>query len=260
MALTYSSYLKVKELLELQVPQSQDPVEHDEILFIVIHQVYELWFKQVLHELDLLKTSLRSNNTAQVLATFKRILSIFKTLVSQVDILETMTPLSFASFRTRLESSSGFQSGQFRELEFLLGAKSESHLKHHTDAQTLARLEKRLQEPSLYDDLFYYLFLNKYDIPESLLNRDTRQPNQECPEVQPELEKIYRTNPVLTQICERFVDFDEGLQEWRYRHVKMVERTIGFKQGTGGSPGAQYLRTTLFKPLFPDLWAIRGRF
>lgn len=260
MALTYSQYLKIDELLQLQAPLSRDPVEHDETLFIVIHQVYELWFKQVLHELDFLKVTLRTNNTPQALGTLKRILTIFKTLVSQVDILETMTPLNFASFRTRLESSSGFQSYQFREFEFILGAKNEEKLKNYTEKHLLERLNKRLEHTSLYDDFFYFLFLNKYEIPEKLLARNWREPNTECPEVHPTLVKIYKTNPALTQICERFVDLDEGVQEWRYRHVKMVERTIGFKPGTGGSPGAPYLRGTLFKPLFPDLWSIRSQF
>lgn len=260
MALTYSTYLKVQDLLDLQEPMSRDPVEHDETLFIIIHQVYELWFKQVLHEMDDLKTSLRTNNVPRVLSGFKRILAIFKTMVSQVDILETMTPLSFASFRSRLESSSGFQSWQFREVEFLLGAKRPEMMKHHDDKLILARLQKRLDQTSMYDDFFYFLYLNKYDIPESLLARDWTQPNVECPQVHETLVKIYRTNPILASVCEHFVDLDEGLQEWRYRHVKMVERTIGFKQGTGGSPGAPYLRGTLFKPLFPDLWSIRTQF
>lgn len=260
MALTYSTYLKVQELLRLQEPASRDPVEHDETLFIVIHQVYELWFKQVLHELDDLKTALRTNNTPRVLADFKRILAILKTLVSQVDILETMTPLSFASFRSRLDTSSGFQSWQFREVEFLLGAKRPDMMKHHEDPQVLVRLQQRLEQTSLYDDFFYFLHLNKYTIPEALLKRDWTQANVECTDVQPILIDIYKNDPTLTAVCESFVDLDEGLQEWRYRHVKMVERTIGFKHGTGGSPGAPYLRGTLFKPLFPDLWSIRTAF
>lgn len=260
MALTYSKYLKVEELLQLQEPVSSNPTEHDETLFIIIHQVYELWFKQVLHEMDDLKISLRQNQVPRVLSDFKRILAIFKTLVSQVDILETMTPLSFNSFRDRLESSSGFQSWQFRELEFLLGAKRPEMLKHHDDPQVLQRLQSRLDQPSLYDDFFYFISLNGYDVPESLLQRDWKVAHTDCSEVHPTLIKIYRSNPILASVCERFVDLDEGVQEWRYRHVKMVERTIGFKQGTGGSPGAHYLRGTLFRPLFPELWAIRSEF
>ncbi len=260
MALTYTQYLKVDELLKLQEPLSKDPIEHDETLFIVIHQVYELWFKQILHEVEYLKTSLRTNQITHVLSTFKRILTILKTMVGQIDILETMSPLSFASFRTRLETSSGFQSVQFREFEFALGNKSEAHLKHHTDPEILKRLNSRLDQPSLYDDFFYFLHLNKCEIPEKLLSRNYRLPTEEAPEVQPALIHLYKTNPILSQICERLVDLDEGIQEWRYRHVKMVERTIGFKPGTGGSPGAPYLRGTLFKPLFPDLWNIRIHF
>lgn len=260
MALTYSQYLKVEELLTLQSPLSSDPVEHDETLFIVIHQVYELWFKQVLHELDFLKLALRNNRAPDVLTTFKRVLTIFKTLVGQVDILETMTPLNFASFRSRLDSSSGFQSAQFREVEFLLGAKNPAQLSHHTNPDVVARLKKRLEEPSLYDDFFAFLHANKCAIPETLLKRDVSQPVAIYTEVHSTLVQIYKTQPLLSQICERFVDLDEGLQEWRYRHVKMVERTIGMKMGTGGSPGVGYLQKTLFQPLFPDLWAIRSQF
>lgn len=260
MALTYSQYLKVDELLQLQQPLSKDPTEHDEMLFIVIHQVYELWFKQILHEMDLLKVSLKKNETAVVMSTFKRILTILKTMVGQIDILETMTPLSFASFRSRLESSSGFQSVQFREFEFILGNKNEKFLEHHKSPEVLKLLQKRLNETSLYADFFVYLSLNGCEIPETILTRNPRLPTEETVEVQPTLIHIYKTNPVLSSVCERLVDLDEGIQEWRYRHVKMVERTIGFKMGTGGSPGAAYLKTTLFKPIFPDLWNIRIHF
>ncbi len=257
-ALNYASYLQLNELLSLQRPKSEGP-EHDEMLFIVIHQVYELWFKQVCHELDLLKSCLESNRQPLAAATLKRILTILKTLVAQIDILETMTPVSFVSFRDRLESASGFQSAGFRAFEFICGNKNRRMLEHHRASPAVyERLARRFGERTLYDSFLRYLATNGYDVPEAALNRDVTAPPQEWPLVQRVLIDIYRTDPETRQVCELLVDFDEGLQEWRYRHVKMVERTIGAKSGTGGSAGVEYLRTTLFRPLFPDLWAIRA--
>ncbi len=257
-AVTYASYLKTDELLELQQPLSDGP-EHDEMLFIIIHQVYELWFKQIIHELGRLQVVLEANDTPASLATLNRILTILKTLVSQIDILETMTPVSFNSFRTRLESASGFQSAQFREVEYLLGSKNQSMLRHHPPGSRGAkRLGELLDSPTVYDSFLRYLSANGYGIPVSLLERDFSQPLEPSAEVRQALITIYREDPMKAMVCERLVDLDEGLQEWRYRHVKMVERTIGAKIGTGGSEGAEYLRRTLFKPLFPDLWAIRS--
>jgi tryptophan 2,3-dioxygenase len=252
--LTYGNYLQLDQLLALQIPQSEGP-EHDEMLFIVIHQVYELWFKLVLHELALVQRSLEAGNTPVALETFKRVLTIFKTLVGQIDILETMTPVSFFSFRDRLDTASGFQSVQFREVEFVLGARSQALAEHYPPAKE--QLARRLAEPSLYDSFLRYLATRGYPIPPEALERDRAQPPRENPEVQRLLIEIYHKDPTTREICERMVDLDEGVQEWRYRHVKMVERTIGTRRGTGGSAGAEYLRTTLFKALFPDLWAIR---
>ncbi len=257
-SLTYASYLKVDELLALQQPLSAGP-EHDETLFIVIHQVYELWFKQVLHELRFLAGAFRDGDAPRALATLKRVLTILKTLVAQVDILETMTPVSFNSFRARLESASGFQSAQFRELEFLLGKKSEAFVLHYPEGTAgRARLAAAAGEPTLWDAFLRFLATWGLAVPAAALERDVHQPLAPDPEVQAVLLEVYRDHPVLAMVCERLVDFDEGLQEWRYRHVKMVERTIGSKPGTGGSEGAEYLRRTLFQPVFPDLWAIRG--
>ena len=257
-AVTYSRYLKTDELLSLQQPLSEGP-EHDEMLFIIIHQVYELWFKQVLHELRLLQEVLEANNTPGALATFKRILTILKTLVGQVDVLETMTPVAFNSFRDRLESASGFQSAQFREVEFILGYKNLNMARHHpADSAGGRRLQELLHQPTLYDSFLRFLTANGYDVPQSLLDRDVSQPVQSSPELQTVLLQVYRDDPMCTMVCERFVDLDEGLQEWRYRHVKMVERTIGTKTGTGGSEGTGYLKKTLFRPLFADLWDIRS--
>ena len=261
MSLTYSRYLKLDELLALQKPRSDGP-EHDETLFIVIHQVYELWFKEVLHELDFLARLFDGHaeghsNTPRILEVLKRVLTIFKTMVAQVDILETMTPISFSSFRARLEEASGFQSPQFRELEYALGHRDRGKLRYHRENPAAhRRLEGRLREPSIYQRFLSYLRQCGYAIPEAAL--EVRDPPPEGPEIRAALIRVYRQDDRLTQVCERLVDLDEGLQEWRYRHVKMVERTIGGKRGTGGSTGAAYLRTTLSRPVFPDLWAIRS--
>jgi len=257
MPLTYADYLKLEQLLSLQQPRSAGP-EHDEMLFIVIHQVYELWFKEMLHELGYLETLLRGNETSRALHTLKRILTVLKVMVAQIDVLETMTPLEFLSFRDRLESGSGFQSFQFRELEFLLGTKNAAAIARYPEgSEPRRRLETQYREPTLWDALLAYLAKNQYPVPPALLGRDVTQPPEPSREVQQILIKVYRTNPAVSSVCERLVDLDEGFMEWRYRHVKMVQRTVGTKPGTGGTAGAEYLATTLNKPAFPDLWAIR---
>jgi tryptophan 2,3-dioxygenase len=257
--LTYISYLHIDELLALQQPRSPGP-EHDEMLFIVIHQVYELWFKQVLHELRHLRGQFEHGDTTGALATLKRVLTILKTLVSQVDVIETLTPMAFNSFRARLESASGFQSHQFRELEFLLGHKRPDVVKNYeAGSKPRAALEALLDEPTVFDAFLYYLSQHGHALPRAAATRDVREPLRASADVQELLLAVYKRNDFPAQVCERLVDLDEGLQEWRYRHVKMVERTIGAKPGTGGSAGAAYLRDTLFRPLFPDLWEIRSR-
>jgi tryptophan 2,3-dioxygenase len=254
---TYSSYLRLDELLDLQTPASGGE-EHDEMLFIVIHQVYELWFKQVLHEVDLLAGALAADDRPLALATLKRVLTIFKTLVAQVDILETMTPVSFSSFRHRLDTASGFQSFQFRELEAALGQRRPGTAERLPEGSAMRRrLAERLARPSVYDAFLRFLAARGYPVPPELLARDPAGPPVEDERVRRILVEIYRGDPAVRDVCERLVDLDEGLQEWRYRHVKMVQRTIGMKTGTGGSEGVEYLKSTLFQPLFPDLWAIR---
>jgi len=260
MSLTYSNYLKIDELLELQQRQSE-PEEHDEMLFIIIHQTYELWFKQILHEFDLLRDELNNGETWTSIKTMGRVLTILKTLVGQVDILETMTPLEFNSFRGFLENASGFQSVQFRELEILCGLRStQIEQLHESNPEHYRQLKKRMDEETLWEAFCKYL--NKQGYPAEIPERhdrdglifDTSAHNQEL------LIDIMRNNEKMALLCERFVDFDEGMQEWRYRHVKMVQRTIGTKKGTGGSDGVKYLQSTLHNPVFPDLWAIRNKF
>jgi tryptophan 2,3-dioxygenase len=254
-ALTYSSYLKVDELLDLQQLKSG---EHDEMLFIIIHQVYELWFKQVKHELIFLQRALEEGHVVVTLSAFNRVLTIFKTLVGQIDILETMSPNSFLSFRSRLDSASGFQSAQFREAEFLLGMKNARMMAHHPEGSPgRALLEAAFAKPTLWDSFLRFLVERGHEVPAAVLERDVTQPIEPNEALQQVLVGLYRSECLEGLVAERMVDLDEGLQEWRYRHVKMVERTIGQKQGTGGSEGVAYLKSTLFAALFPDLWAIR---
>ena len=223
------------------------------MLFIVIHQSYELWFKQILHEMDHLTGLWQDAQPYASFSTLKRILVILKCIVGQIDILETMTPLSFASFRDRLESASGFQSLQFRQLEFRLGLKNAKNL-----APGLTAL---LQQPSIYESFLRFLAKDpRFVFPASIHQTSTTTRETADPAIEAVLAAVYRQDPLGALLCERMVDLDEGFQEWRYRHVKMVERTIGRKVGTGGSSGADYLRATLFRPAFPELWSVRSHF
>jgi tryptophan 2,3-dioxygenase len=255
-ALTYTSYLALDEILGAQRPRSD---EHDEILFIVVHQVYELWFKELLHELAYLQRLLDEGRGPQALNTFKRILTILKLVVAQIDVIETLTPVQFLSFRDRLEAASGFQSAQFRELEAVLGRREGKVLRAYEEgSDSYRRIEAALGRRSLYDSFLRYLSLRGYDVPADRLERDVALPVEESEGVHAAILAAYRDDGEAAMVCERMVDLDEGFQEWRYRHVKMVERAIGDKPGTGGSPGAPYLRTTLFQPAFPDLWTVRS--
>lgn len=227
-AVTYTSYLKIDEILKLQSPLSDGP-EHDELLFIIIHQTYELWFKSLLHEMSQAQRTLESGDTHLSLGLLGRVRTIMKTLVGQVDILETMTPLQFNTFRDRLDAASGFQSAQFRKIEAMLGGRTQD-------------------QHGIWHSLLHYLASRKH------IAAAGEQAMDEM------LINVYRNDPEAAMMLERLVDIDEGLQEWRYRHVKMVERTIGVKMGTGGSSGATYLAATLFKPVFPELWRVRSEF
>jgi tryptophan 2,3-dioxygenase len=256
-ALSYASYLRLDELLSLQRPLSDGP-EHDELLFIVIHQVNELWFKQVLHELKLLQLAMENGHTPIVARTLKRVLTILKSLVAQIDILETMTPMSFSSFRQLLRATDEFQSIQFRQLELVLGARRRSVIDGFKEGSAeRVRFERLLERPSVYDSFLRYLALLGYPIPSEELNRDLSESHGESAAVQESLIEIYRHDPGAWQICELMIDLDEGLLEWRYRHGRMVERTVGAVKRPAGADGDEYLRATLAKKLFPDLWAIR---
>ena len=251
MAMTYGDYLHLDELLRLQ-----EPSEHDEMLFIVVHQAYELWFKLLLHELERARTTLSQGDLYGSIATFKRCRTVMKLLVEQVDVVETLTPMSFTSFRARLETASGFQSLQFRELEFLLGYKRPEMLRlYPVDGPEQKRLQQRLQEASIGDALREFLRQQGEVLPP----RELGQANVADPQLEEVLYRLHRTRPDLVILFELLTDFDEGFQEWRYRHIKLVERTIGTRSGTGGSRGVEFLKQSLFHPVFPDLWNVRNR-
>ena len=255
--MTYGEYLRIPELLSLQRLQSGS--EHDELLFITIHQVYELWFQQILHELDRLAEWMDADELVRGSHQLVRVLKILKTMVGQLDVLETMTPLEFLSFRDFLGNSSGFQSVQFRELEFLLGHRARHHLDRFEGTDDHARLAARWEAPSLWQHSLALLDRRGFDVPDGALTTTPGESTSPDEGVQDALVAAYRGDDELREFCELLTDMDEGLMEWRYRHVVMVMRTIGTKQGTGGSSGAEYLRSTLFQPVFPDLWAIRAR-
>ncbi len=247
MSLSYGSYLKVNELLALQQPLSR-PEHHDEMLFIIIHQVYELWFKQLLHEVDALTAALDRDDLLRVSRHFRRIHTIQRLLEQQVDILETMTPQEFNQFRDHLHPASGFQSVQFRELEFACGIRRTEVLKWiELDDEQRARLERRAASPSLYDHVKALLRRRGFavDSADELIESYRRIYTQEAAHYD------------LHLLFEDLIEFDERFLLWRGRHVRMVERMIGDKQGTGGSLGARYLEKTLQYRFFPELWEVR---
>ena len=245
--LSYGSYLQVDELLGLQRRLSS-PEHHDEMLFIIIHQVYELWFKQLLHEMGAVMRALDGDELLPVAKHFRRIHTIQRLLEQQIDVLETMTPQEFNAFRDNLNPARGFQSIQFRELEFLCGIRRTETLKYiQTNDEQRARLERRLQEPSLYDKVKAVLRRRGFAAAthEELLA--TYKAIYEAPEADYD----------LYLLLEDLIEFDERFLLWRGRHVRMVERMIGAKKGTGGSLGAAYLARTLEHRFFPELWEVR---
>ncbi len=246
-SLSYNEYLKVQELIGLQNSLSE-PTSHDELLFIIIHQTYELWFKQILHEIDASINWLKENRTFRANHSLKTVASIGKVVVSQIHILETMAQIGFLEFRDKLNPASGFQSTQFREIEFVSGAKDERMLNHSAhDAFAFQRLSKRFDEPSLADE-FWNLLGRK-----GFAASDTKEKVQTIVEILKQPEK--HADFFIMQ--DLLIEHDENISLWRYNHVLMVERMLGMKMGTGGSEGAGYLRTTLSKKFFPELWEAR---
>jgi tryptophan 2,3-dioxygenase len=258
--LNYASYLELDTLLSLQRLRSE-PAEHDELLFITVHQASELWFKMLLAELDKIVADLSDNHLFRVISSFRRANAIVAVLVDHFTVLETMTPLSFLRFRDRLDTSSGFQSMQFRELENVLGLKREHIYDHYpADLPGRAAAEARLQQPSLPDAFHRFLEHRGVTIPDAVRTRPIDAPHEPNDEIQAAIAELYRTDGSYVILFELMVDFDEALQEWRYRHAKLVERTIGDKAGTGGSLGVEFLRRSIFTQAFPDLWAVRKQF
>ncbi len=260
-SVTYGSYLKVHDLLSLQTPLSV-PEKHDETLFIVIHQVYELWFKQILHDLALAQKALEDDQIISFLRGMQRVSTIQSVLTHQVDILETMTPVDFNSFRDNLNPASGFQSYQFRELEYRLGWKDPMYLAFHkVDAKAHQALVAALEAPSLYETFVKLLIKRGFQIPASAAERQPGSAFEVSEDVLQAVLKIYRASSTyndLYSVLEALIGLDEGLLLWRSRHVAMVERMIGTRRGTGGSSGVKYLSATLAKRFFPEIWEARN--
>jgi tryptophan 2,3-dioxygenase len=258
--LAYGSYLKVPELLDLQALRSE-PQAHDELLFIIIHQAYELWFKLVLFELDSVGEHMREGDVYEASRLMQRVLTIEDLLVKQIHVLETMTPRDFLSFRAALKPASGFQSAQFREVEFLSGMKEGGQVMKSMQMldDEKERLQERLDEPSLRM-MFYELLADEgYDVVvpqdgEPLDEDDRKQTLDALHEIFAAPENHFH----IYQLAESLVAHDQNILLWRFHHVRVVERLIGTKHGTGGSPGVKYLNSTLSKRAYPMLWEVRG--
>lgn len=258
--LTYGGYLKLNDLTSLQHLLS-DPPQHDEMLFIIIHQVYELWFKELLHELDTIIERLDGNLPLSAHRLVRRCIEIERVLVDQIAVLETMMPTDFLAFRDHLMPASGFQSFQFRELEYVSGLKDSRFLKNYeATSPEYARLEARLKGPSVADAYFSMLRRRGFNLPEigTAVEQDRevveRARIHELERVYHDAEKHYE----LFLLTESLIEYDEMFAMWRLRHVKMVERMIGSKTGTGGSEGAAYLKKTVDRKFFPELWELRS--
>jgi tryptophan 2,3-dioxygenase len=247
--LTYGGYLKVPELLGLQHLRSDPPV-HDELLFIVVHQAYELWFKQLVFELESVRDRMIDGDGERARHYLTRVAAIERVLIEHIGVLETMTPQDFLEFRSLLAPASGFQSAQFREVEFVSGLKERRYLRDlAATPEELARLARRLDEPTVWDG--FLALLERHGLPMPEDDEDAR------------LRSLLRmarepAHAALFAVAEGLLDHDEAFAEWRYRHVLMVEREIGSKPGTGGSAGVEYLRSTLHKRFFPELWGLRS--
>ena len=258
--LSYNKYLRVRELIGLQDCLS-DPAHHDELLFITIHQAYELWFKQMLHEIDAALSAMREDRAASAARALSRVVEIEKLLVTQIHILETMTPINFLGFRDQLNPASGFQSMQFREVEFASGLKDEAVLRaFREDEFASERLRARVNAPTLGEEFYALLSRRGLDAPpdDASLSDDERL-RAYGRRVRAALEVVthFETRFEEYQLSEALIAHDEFFSLWRYHHIKMVERMLGAKKGTGGSEGVGYLKTTLDKKFFPELWEAR---
>jgi tryptophan 2,3-dioxygenase len=259
--LNYNSYLKVPELTGLQQLQSLPP-HHDEMFFIVIHQSFELWFKEVLHEIDLLMAYLAEGHVSRTLKVLKRVTSILECLCQQIQLLSTLTPEEFAGFREALGTGSGFQSVQFREVEFACGLRDPWFFQFFEGRpDELARLEARFNAPSIYDGFLRALASEGYPVPAKVLERDVAAPHELDEDVVEVIRGLYREpkeNYPWILTCEALLDLDMLWAKWRATHILMVTRTIGGKKGTGGSTGAAFLESRLKLRFFPELWEVRN--
>ena len=259
--LSYNKYLRVRELIDLQTCLSS-PAHHDELLFITVHQAYELWFKQILHEIDAALRLMNEDRTGEATLAMRRVVEIEKLLVSQIHILETITPINFLGFRDELNPASGFQSMQFREIEFASGLKHDSVVNAFKDDELASeRLRLRLTSSSLGEVFFALLRRKGLDAPEDdhkTRDEKERRSNQSkrvraIVEILTHPEKLYKEY----QLAEALLEHDEYFALWRSHHIKMVERMVGAKRGTGGSEGVGYLKKTLDSKFFPELWEAR---
>jgi tryptophan 2,3-dioxygenase len=258
--LTYNDYLKVPELLALQIPQSK-PAHHDEMLFIIIHQAYELWFKLILHEFESAMVYMNRCNSLRARHFVERVVTIMKVLVQQIHILETMEPTEFLQFRDRLMPASGFQSIQFREMEFAAGLKDARYLHFFKNRPDLLnKLQERLDSPDLRSTFYAMLKELGHGVPDDISTAYRGTNNAEEKQIFAVLKAIYEKpddHMALYLLTESLVSLDEQLLLWRQHHVNVVERIIGFKRGTGGSSGVGYLEKTTTKKCFPYLWDVR---
>ncbi|WP_043322462.1 tryptophan 2,3-dioxygenase [Corallococcus coralloides] len=257
---TYGDYLQLDRLLSAQVPRSQPP-HHDELLFIVQHQTSELWMKLLIHELSACIRYIQADRLEPSFKIFARVAHIQRMLFEQWSVLETLTPNEYLEFRDTLGHASGFQSFQYRALEFLLGNKDDAALGPFKHVQGVhAELERLLESPGIYDEFLRHLARMGHDIPRSHVERDWRQPYERSPQVMEVFRRIYEDTEKhwdAYEMCEKLVDTEERFQLWRYRHMMTVMRIIGFKQGTGGSSGVGFLRKALDLRFFPELWDVR---
>ncbi|MGM7775029.1 tryptophan 2,3-dioxygenase [Arthrobacter sp. KNU-44] len=258
--MSYGSYLQLPLLLSAQQPVSQ-PEHHDELLFIIQHQTTELWLKLVLHELRSAATWLRQDDLGSALKAIARVKHIQKTLTEQWSVLATLTPTEYSQFRGFLGNASGFQSSQYRAVEFILGNKNGKMLPvFESDPESRTMLEELLNAPSIYDEFLAYLDRHGYDVPRSVLDRDVTQAHEFTPGLLPLFKHIYENaadNWPAYEACEELVDLEDNFQLWRFRHLRTVQRTIGMKTGTGGSSGVSFLKKALDLTFFPELFAVR---
>ena len=259
-SMTYGGYLGLDQLLSAQHPISS---HHDELLFIIIHQTKELWLKQTIHELLLSREMIRRDALAPVHKSLSRVSRIQAVMTLSWEVLSTLTPTDYTSFRHVLGSSSGFQSVQFRQVEYLLGIKEGGHLKlHEVGSADHAALAKAYHEPSLWDEANAALARAGFDLPAETLDRDWSETYRPREEVEAAWAEVYRDTErwwPLYQLAEKLVDIDDAFATWRHKHVITVERIIGLKRGTGGTAGVAYLQSTLSKRAFPELWSVRTR-